>query len=74
MGDMYSLELINLSQNGISEVPVQLGNFKHLRKLNLSNNKIKEIKCQFKEGNLEFIDLSKNQITFLGKFKILLIN
>lgn len=66
MGDMYSLENLNLSQNQITEVPSQLGRFKHLRKLNLSKNKITQIQCQFQKGNLEFVDMSKNQITYLG--------
>jgi Leucine-rich repeat (LRR) protein len=67
VGDMYSLENINLSHNNISELPIELGRFKHLRKLNISNNKITKIQCQFQKGNLEFIDMSKNQISYIGK-------
>ena len=66
MSDMFNLEILNLSGNKIRELPKELGNFKKLRKLNVAQNQIQSIHCQFEPGNLEFIDLSKNQISSLG--------
>lgn len=67
---------IDISQNEISELPLALYEFKHLKKLNLSDNKLRELPGSFAQfASLEELNLSANLFLklpdILSKFETL---
>ena len=69
MSDMFSLKILDLSNNNISELPRELGKFVNLRRLNVSENNLTSIDCIFEADHLEIIDMKKNKISSLSKMK-----
>jgi small GTP-binding protein domain len=56
-----NLKILDLSDNGLEEFPIEITNLTFLRELNLSNNRLKEIPCEIaKLENLEVLNLSTN--------------
>ncbi|KAG5419025.1 hypothetical protein I9W82_002792 [Candida metapsilosis] len=57
-----SLEKIDLSSNGLSEVPAQLCKLRNLKAINISNNKIKSVNLNFTSSALEVFKMNHNKI------------
>lgn len=73
MGKENKAQNVDLSNQGITEIPDYIFKYKNLRKLNLSNNNIKAIPKEIvRLKYLENLDLSNNKITTLyaGNFEL----
>lgn len=65
--DNNVIERIDLSNNGISEVPMWIKGMSNLTHIDLSNNNIKSIPSFIKDlPNLVFVDLRHNNIVYQG--------
>jgi len=60
-----SITSLDLSENGLTELPQELAKFKNLRYLNLSNNRLVSIDNLPVFKNLRFLDISNNVIGIL---------
>lgn len=68
-GNLSKLETLDISQNGITGLPLEISNLKNLRKLNLSKNKLKEIPGAALNGMtyLEELEIGENQLEIVFK-------
>jgi len=64
LGDIESLEVLDLSFNQFTKIPDWIFNLKNLKKLNLSRNTISELSINSNpDSNLTELDLSHNSLT-----------
>ena len=66
LGIIQNLEVLNLSNNQVSQLPSNIGELKNLKVLNLSNNQVSQLPSNIGElKNLEVLNLSNNQVSQL---------
>jgi hypothetical protein len=59
------LEVLNLTQNRISEIPASLQGLPNLQVLSLANNKIRSISIEFRRNPISVVNVSNNELTVL---------